>query len=38
MVFFFDGSKYVILNIISDDVGGVLNIYDFDCCNGLLSN
>ncbi|WP_020538955.1 PKD domain-containing protein [Lewinella cohaerens] len=37
-VFSPDGSKYIILNTVSNDSGGVLNIYDFDRCSGLLSN
>ncbi|MGH1435815.1 MAG: PKD domain-containing protein [Lewinella sp.] len=37
-VFSPDGSKYVIFNTISADVGLYLDIYDFDRCSGLLSN
>ena len=37
-VFSPDGSKYVIFNSISADVGLYLDIYDFDRCTGLLSN
>ncbi|MEL6973007.1 MAG: PKD domain-containing protein [Bacteroidota bacterium] len=37
-VFSPDGTKYAILNTVSDDVGGVLNIYHFDRCSGLLSS
>lgn len=37
-VFSPDGSKYVIFNTISAEVGMFLDIYDFDRCSGLLSN
>jgi len=37
-VFSPDGSKYVIFNSISADVGQYLDIYDFNRCSGLLSN
>ena len=37
-VFSPDGSKYVIFNSISADVGLYLDIYDFDRCTGLLNN
>ncbi|MEL7422851.1 MAG: hypothetical protein AAFN81_07675, partial [Bacteroidota bacterium] len=37
-VFSPDGSKYVLFNTISSTVGVYVNIYDFDRCNGSLSN
>ena len=37
-VFSPDGSKYAVLSTVSDLIGGVIAIYDFDRCSGLLSN
>ncbi len=33
-----DGSKYVLYNLVSVNIGNYLSIYDFDRCNGELSN
>lgn len=37
-VFSPDGSKYVKYNSVGGSLGGWLDIYDFDRCNGVLSN